>query len=189
MWRHLVSSFFVCIIEINPPFRLPAQLVRTLLLFFYLPGWSFSLWSPVCRDPPQSNDPPATRPHVPTPAHRRAHLFFSRKGKSRRFWNEFVEHLIRVEFQGRGTLHLHMAHWALPLKEAPGREEGGRGETGTAMTDLRKPTCADLWTPKSFISRFRNPKPASGLPHEPDDPSQRDLFPSDVPPPGVQRER
>ena len=77
----------------------------------------------------------------------------------------------------------------LPLKDAPWSEEGGKGETGTAMTDVSRPTCADLWTPKSFISRFKNPKPASGLPHEPDDPSQRDVFPSDVPPPGVDETR
>ena len=31
------------------------------------------------------------------------------------FWDRVVEHLVRVEFQGRGTLHLHLALWALPL--------------------------------------------------------------------------
>jgi len=32
------------------------------------------------------------------------------------FWARVVEHLVRVEFQGRGTLHLHAALWALPLQ-------------------------------------------------------------------------
>ena len=30
-----------------------------------------------------------------------------------RFWDKVVEHLVRVEFQGRGTLHFHIAFWAL----------------------------------------------------------------------------
>lgn len=30
-----------------------------------------------------------------------------------RFWDTVVEYLVRVEFQGRGTLHFHIALWAL----------------------------------------------------------------------------
>ena len=73
-WRHLVSSFFVCIVETNPPPRLPARLVSTLLLFYYLPGWSFSPWSPICRDSRIKAKIITwrNRPHVPTSGHRRA---------------------------------------------------------------------------------------------------------------------
>ena len=74
-WRHLVSSIFVCIVETNPPPRLPARPVSTLLLFLSLPGWSFSQWVPVCRDSRIKAKIITwrNRPHVPTPGHRRAH--------------------------------------------------------------------------------------------------------------------
>ena len=73
-WRQLVSSIFVCIVETNPPPRLPARLVSTLLLFYYLPGWSFSPWSPICRDSRIKAKIITwrNRPHVPTSGHRRA---------------------------------------------------------------------------------------------------------------------
>ena len=32
---------------------------------------------------------------------------------STRFWRSVLNHVIRVEFQGRGTLHIHVAMWAL----------------------------------------------------------------------------
>ena len=31
-----------------------------------------------------------------------------------RFWETVVEHVLRVEFQGRGTLHFHLAIWCVP---------------------------------------------------------------------------
>jgi hypothetical protein len=57
-----------------------------------------------------------------------------------RFWKRVVEHLARVEFQGRGTLHFHLALWVLAegdlhdLVHSPKRDR--RSELGLYLQEL-----------------------------------------------------
>ena len=60
--------------------------------------------------------------------------------KDTRFWEGVVEHVQRVEFQGRGTLHFHLALWVLPKGRLEdfehGRKRGRRSELGAFLEEL-----------------------------------------------------
>ena len=49
-------------------------------------------------------------------------------GKDTPFWKSIVEHVLRVEFQGRGTLHFHLALWVVPKGPLEDFEHGKRRE-------------------------------------------------------------
>ena len=57
-----------------------------------------------------------------------------------RFWKTVVEHLLRVEFQGRGTLHFHLAAWVIPKGRVEDLEHGSkrglRSDLGEYLAEL-----------------------------------------------------
>ena len=76
-------------------------------------------------------------------------------GGETRFWEAVVEHLVRVEFQGRGTLHFHLALWVIPKGRVEdfehGRKRGRSSDLGEYLAELFH-SDVDIRTGSGFLN-------------------------------------